>query len=179
MSMHGWLSQRVLFVYGVVLCVGLMLMALVLQHSLNLEPCPLCIFQRIFVIGLGLLMLVAAIHDPQHVGRKIYGVIMLLIAVAGVAVAGRHVWLQHLPADQVPECGPGLEYMLDAFPLSETLALVFKGSGECAEVQWTFVGLSIPEWTLIIFVGLCAFAIYLLLTRGEQKHARSVTADPG
>ena len=169
MPMHAWLSQRMLFIYGAALCAALMIAALVLQHSLNLEPCPLCIFQRVFVTGLVLLMLIAAVHDPKRIGRKIYGALMLLIAIAGVVVAGRHVWLQHLPADQVPECGPGLQYMLDAFPLNETLAMVFKGSGECAEVQWTFVGLSIPEWTLIIFVGLCAFALYLLLTRDGRR----------
>ena len=80
-------------------------------------------------------------------------------------MAGRHVWLQHLPADQVPECGPGLEYMLDAFPLGETLSMVFRGSGECAEVQWTLLGLSIPEWTLIVFLGLTLFGLFLVATR--------------
>lgn len=166
----GWLSQRMLFVYGVLLCVGLMVAALVLQHSLNLEPCPLCIFQRVFVICLGVVMLAGALHNPSGVGRKVYGALVLLIAIAGVAVAGRHVWLQHLPADEVPECGPGLQYMLDAFPLGETLELVFKGSGECAEVQWTFLTLSIPEWTLIVFLGLCTFGIYLLSTGKKNGH---------
>ena len=168
MSTVDWLSQRMLFVYGVLLCVGLMVAALVLQHSLNLEPCPLCIFQRAFVIGLGVVMLIGALHNPQGMGRKVYGALVLLFSVAGVVVAGRHVWLQHLPADEVPDCGPGLQYMLDAFPLGETLELVFKGSGECAEVQWTFLSLSIPEWTLIVFLGLCAFAIHLLLGGKKQ-----------
>ena len=169
MRATGWLSQRMLFIYGVVLCAALMCTALVLQHSLDLEPCPLCIFQRMFVIAIGAVMLIGAVHNPQGMGRKIYGALTVLVAVAGVVVAGRHVWLQHLPADQVPECGPGLQYMLDAFPLGETLSLVFKGSGECAEVQWSFIGLSIPEWTLIIFLGLCAFGIYLLLSRNQSQ----------
>jgi disulfide bond formation protein DsbB len=172
MVSNGWFSQRMLFVYGVLGCIALIATALVLQHSLNLEPCPLCIFQRIFVIALGLLMLVGAIHDPKGVGRKIYGGLTLLIAIAGVAVAGRHVWLQHLPEDQVPECGPGLEYMLNAFPLGETLSMVFRGSGECAEVQWTFIALSIPEWTLLIFLGLCLFGLYLLFIADPRRHAR-------
>jgi len=106
------------------------------------------------------------------VGRKVYGALVLVLGVLGVAVAGRHVWLQHLPADQVPECGPGLEYMLDAFPLSETLSMVFRGSGECAEVQWTFLGASIPEWTLINFVGFAAFGVYLLVTRRPTTGGR-------
>jgi disulfide bond formation protein DsbB len=160
-----WRTQRALFAAGFVLCAGLMLAALYLQHSLDLEPCPLCIFQRIFVIALGLVSLVAAIHDPQAVGRRVYAVLVLLFASLGVAVAGRHVWLQHLPADRVPECGPGLEYMLNAFPLAETLQLVFRGSGECAEVQWTFLGFSIPEWTLAIFIGLTIVGLYLLIVR--------------
>ena len=165
MNIPWWRTQRAPFAAGVILCAGLMLAALYLQHALDLEPCPLCIFQRIFVIALGLVMLVAAIHDPQALGRRVYGGLVLLIAGLGVVVAGRHVWLQHLPADRVPECGPGLEYMLDAFPLSETLALVFRGSGECAEVQWTFLGFSIPEWTLAIFIGLVVAGLYLLISR--------------
>jgi disulfide bond formation protein DsbB len=169
MPIRGWSSQRMFFICGVLLCSALMLTALVLQHSLNLEPCPLCIFQRVFVIALGVLMLIGAVHDPRDLGRKAYGTLILLVAIAGVGVAGRHVWLQHLPADQVPECGPGLQYMLEAFPLNETLSLVFRGSGECAEVQWTFVGLSIPEWTLIIFLGICAFGVFLLSTRDARR----------
>jgi disulfide bond formation protein DsbB len=165
MSVPVWLSQRALFAVGAVACAALMAAALYLQHVLRLDPCPLCIFQRIFVILLGVVMLVAAVHDPRGVGRRVYGALVMLLSVLGVAVAGRHVWLQHLPADQVPECGPGLEYMLNAFPLTEALSMVFRGSGECAEVQWTFLTLSIPEWTLIVFLGLAAFAAYLLLTR--------------
>ncbi len=153
-----------LFAAGAALCAALMGTALYMQHVMRLEPCPLCIFQRIFVMGLGIVMLAAAVHDPRGVGRRVYGSLVTVLALLGVAVAGRHVWLQHLPADQVPECGPGLEYMLNAFPLTETLAMVFKGSGECAEVQWTFLALSIPEWTLIVFVGLTLFGLYLAAT---------------
>ncbi len=80
-------------------------------------------------------------------------------------VAGRHVWLQNLPADQVPERGSGLEYMLDAFPLTETLSLVFRGSGECADVQWVFLGLTIPGWTLVIFTAFTIFGLLLIATR--------------
>lgn len=170
MHLRPWLTQRMLFVYGAVFCAALMVTALYMQYALRLEPCPLCIFQRMFVTALGVVMLIAAVHDPGGFGRKVYGVLVLLFALLGVAVAGRHVWLQHLPADQVPECGPGLQYMLDAFPLSETLAMVFRGSGECAEVQWTFLTLSIPEWTLLIFLGMCAFGVYLLIAR-RPPHA--------
>ena len=165
MLLRPWLSQRMLFVYGALLCAGLMLTALYMQHVMRLEPCPLCIFQRLFITAVGVAMLAGAVHDPRGFGRQIYGALVLLFAVLGGIVAGRHVWLQHLPADQVPECGPGLSYMLDAFPLGETLSMVFRGSGECAEVQWTFITLSIPEWTLIVFVGLGIFGAWLLATR--------------
>jgi disulfide bond formation protein DsbB len=163
------LSQRWLLVYGFALCVGLILTALYFQHVMGLDPCPLCIFQRILVIALGALMLAGAIHDPRGLWRRVYGAAMLVVAALGVLVAGRHVWLQSLPPDQVPECGPGLEYMLNAFPLTEALEMVFRGSGECAEVQWSFLGLSIPGWTLLIFIGIAAFGAYPLL--GPRRSA--------
>ncbi len=158
-------SQRWLFAGGFTLCVVLLAAALYFQHVMGLEPCPLCILQRIFVIALGAIMLVAAIHNPGRLWRRIYGAGMLVFALLGVVVAGRHVWLQSLPPDQVPECGPGLEYMLQSFPFMQALELVFKGSGECAEVQWTFLGLSIPAWTLVIFTGILLAAIFTLFSR--------------
>jgi disulfide bond formation protein DsbB len=98
--------------------------------------------------------LLAAIHNAGRIGSRIYGVLIALSALAGAAIATRHVWLQHLPPDKVPECGPGLDYMLEVFPLSETLRKVFTGSGECAEVNWQFLGLSMPAWALLCFIGL-------------------------
>ena len=158
-------TQRRLFVCGFVLCAVLIGVALYFQHVMGLEPCPLCIFQRMFVIALAIVMLAGAIHDAEGFGRRVYGALVAGLGLLGVGVAGRHVWLQNLPPERVPECGPGLEYMLSAFPLVEALSMVFKGSGECAEVQWTFWGLSIPGWTLVVFVGLVAFGLYLLRTR--------------
>jgi len=113
----------------------------------------------------GVIMALAALQNPANTGRRIYAVLLLIPGIAGIIVAGRHVWLQSLPEDQVPECGPGLEYMLQAFPFQETISMVFKGSGECAEVQWTFLSLSIPAWTLMIFIALSLFALSLLTGR--------------
>jgi len=158
-------SQRWLFAGGSAFCAALIAIALYFQHAMGLEPCPLCILQRIFVIALGVIMLMAAIHNPNRLWRRIYSGGILVFALLGVAVAGRHVWLQSLPPDQVPECGPGLEYILQSFPLMQALELVFKGSGECAEVQWTFLGLSIPAWTLVVFFGITAVAIFALVSR--------------
>jgi disulfide bond formation protein DsbB len=159
------LRQRPLFVGAFLACVALIATALTMQYAWKLEPCPLCIFQRVFVIALGGVTLVAALHNPALTGRRVYGVLIVILGVLGIVVAGRHVWLQNLPADQVPECGPGLEYMLEAFPLMEALSLVFRGSGECADVQWAFLGLTIPGWTLVVFVGFTVFGLLLIATR--------------
>ena len=168
------LRQRALFLAAFAVCVALMAAALVMQYAMDLEPCPLCVFQRIFVIALGAVMLAAAAHDPALVGRRVYGGLILILGALGMVVAGRHVWLQNLPEDQVPECGPGLEYLLEAFPLGEALGIIFSGSGECAEVQWVFLGLTIPGWTLVAFTAFTVFGVLLLVTRiGVPAHAPS------
>ncbi len=154
---------RPLFLAGFLACVLLMATALYLQHVDGLEPCPLCVLQRVAVIVLGIVFLVAALHNPGRLGQRIYAGLLILAAAAGAAVAGRHVWLENLPEDRVPSCGPGLDYMLENFPLARTLELVLRGSGECAEVSWRMLGLSMPSWTLIAFAGFAALAFYLLL----------------
>ena len=163
--------QRILLASGFALCVALMAAALWLQHVEGLDPCPLCVLQRGAVIALGVLMLAGAIHDPATVGRRLYGVMITITAVAGAATAGRHVWLQSLPPGQAPECGPGLEYMLGAFPLTEVIEMVLRGSGECAEVQWTFLSLSIPEWTLLLFIAFTLFGLWLIAARPAARVA--------
>ncbi len=145
-------SRRTVNLVGFVICVLLMAYALISQHQMGLEPCPLCVFQRIGVIALGVVFLLAALHNPGPLGSRVYSIAGLLAAVGGGSVAARHVWLQHLPEDEVPACGPGLNYMLDVFPLTDVLTQVFAGSGECADVDWTFLGLSMPEWVLLWFV---------------------------
>jgi disulfide bond formation protein DsbB len=139
---------------GFAICAALLGYAYYLQFGGGLDPCPLCIFQRIGMIALGAVFLLAALHNPQRTGQRIYGAVIALTALAGASVAGRHVWLQHLPPEQVPACGPDLEYMLEILPLAEVIKRVFTASGECAEVVWTFLGLSMPSWVLIWFVAL-------------------------
>lgn len=148
------LSRRLINTTGFIACVLLVAYAYYLQFYEGLEPCPLCIFQRVAMAALGLVFLVAAVHDPRRTGARVYAVLLGLTAAIGAAVAARHVWLQNLPADQVPACGPGLDYMLDAFPLTETIRMVLRGSGDCAIIDWTFLGLSIPAWTLASFAVL-------------------------
>lgn len=164
-------SFRAQCLIGLVACVGLLAFALYLQFYRGLVPCPLCSFQRGAFVLLGLVFLLAAVHAPRgRAGRRTYGVLAAIASASGIAVAGRHVWLQHLPPDQVPACGPDLNYMLQAFPLADVLKRVFTGSGECALVDWTFLGLSMPEWSLAWFLLLgawAALAMFKPLVRGR------------
>ena len=159
------LSTRQLNLAGFLMCAGMMGYALYAEHVLMLMPCPLCVFQRIAVIALSLIFLVAAIHNSVGYGRYIYALSILLAATAGAVVAGRHVWLQNLPADQVPSCGPGFDYIIDSFPLSEALGLIFSGSGECASIDWEFLSLSMPAWVLIVVIITGIFGIWLNMRR--------------
>lgn len=163
------LSFRSACLLAVLACVGLMAYALYAQHVLGLEPCPLCILQRIAVIATGLVFLVAGLHAPAGAGRWIYAALATLAAGAGAGIAGRHVWLQSLPPDQVPACGPGYDYMMEAFPLDKALGMIFTGSGECADVDWQFLGLSMPWWTLIAFVGLIVWALLAAAAASRRR----------
>jgi len=163
-------THRQLFFIAALACAGMMAFSLYLQEVVKLEPCPLCIVQRVFMIAIGVVALLAALHNPSLPGRRLYAGLLGLLAIGGGAAAMRQVWLQHLPADRVPECGPSLDYMLDAFPLSETLQLVFRGSGQCAKVDWTFLSFSIAEWTLLVFTGFLIFAGVVIFNKTLASH---------
>ena len=136
------------------ICLGLLAFALYLEHFKGLDACPLCIFQRIAYILIALVAFIAFIHNPKNLTLVIYKSLTIIIALSGALIAGRQVWLQHLPPELVPECGPGLDYMLNVFPFADAIKMVLTGSGECAEVKWRFVSLSIPEWSLFFFIGI-------------------------
>lgn len=153
------LSPRLSFLSGFLFCVGLMLAAFYFQFVDGLSPCPLCISQRIMVVAVGLVFLVAGIHDPGVRGLRIYALSACVVALAGASVSARHVWIQHLPADEVPACGPGLSYMFQYFPLTDTLKAMLSGTGDCAKVDWSLLGLSMPAWVLLCFVGLALLGI--------------------
>ncbi len=159
------MSRRAVNAAGVGICAGLMAYALYAQYGLLLQPCPLCVFQRMAMIALGVVFFVAALHNPYGWGRFVYTGLVVLTAGAGVAVAGRHLWLQNLPPDAVPACGPGFDYIIDSFPILEALRLIFSGSGECASVDWDFLGLSMPAWVLAWFVLLGAVGAWNNLRR--------------
>lgn len=151
---------------GFLVCCALLGYALYAQYVLGLDPCPLCIFQRVALIGLGLMFLIAAVHSAGPVLRKFHAILIGLMALAGSGVAGRQLWLQALPPERVPACGPGLDFMLEAFPVGEVLMTVLSGSGECAKVDWTLLGLSMPGWVLIALTVLGTFGV-LVNWRGK------------
>jgi protein dithiol:quinone oxidoreductase len=155
--------------FGFLACACLLAYAYYAQVFLHLEPCPLCIFQRVGVFALGLLFLIAALHDPAAFGRRLYALLLSLAALATIGIALRHLYIQSLPPGSVPACGASLDFMLKVFSLSEVLVKVLTGSGECARVTWEFLGLAMPAWVLISAVVLGGFGLWVNL-----RHQRPV-----
>lgn len=156
------LSNRQGFLLIAAACAGAMGFALYAQYQLGLEPCPLCIFQRIGVIAAGVIALLAALINPGRGGAKAWSGLTMVAALAGLSVSLRQLWLQQLPADQVPACGPGLEFLMESSPLMEVISKVLKGSGECATVEWTFLGMAMPFWVAVFFVGVIGFTGWMM-----------------
>ncbi|MGZ8137298.1 MAG: disulfide bond formation protein B [Methylococcaceae bacterium] len=152
-------NSRIWFFLGFVGCVFLLSMGAYFQFVGGLDPCPLCISQRIAILLTGLVFLSAAIHNPGRTGVTAYAILGAVTALCGAAISIRHVWIQHLPPDKVPECGPGLEYVLQNFPLVETVKLMLSGTGDCAKVDWTLLSFSMPAWTLLAFLMLASLSL--------------------
>mgnify|MGYP000389169489 CR=1 FL=1 len=155
-------NHRNIYFLLLISVIGMVGYALYSEKVLGLVPCALCMTQRIFYCLVGFFALLALIHSQSH---RLYALFMALSAVIGASVAGRQVWLQHLPPDQVPACGPSLEYMLNTFPFAEALKMLLLGDGNCAEVVWRFIGLSMAEWSLIGLTGLAAASLWQALRR--------------
>jgi protein dithiol:quinone oxidoreductase len=155
------MSFRLGAALGALACALLLGFGYYLQYAQGLQPCPLCLVQRGFFYAVFAVFLIAALHSPGRVGATAYETLAFLFALGGAATAARQVWLQHLPPDKVPQCGPDLAFMLENFPLSQALKKLISGSGECAAVDWTFLGLSIAEWSLAWFVILGCYALWL------------------
>lgn len=159
-------SSRSLFFLIAAACLGLILVALYMQHFMELHPCYLCIVQRVFVILTGCLALAAGLHNPSLFGTRLYAGATLASALAGAGFSIRQLWLQSLPEDLVPACGPPADYLFEVFSLSEALSMLLQGDGNCAEVQWSLLGISIPGWTLMAFITLALISVWILLGRG-------------
>lgn len=154
-------SFRMQFLAVFAVCASLLAYSVFAQYGQMFEPCPLCIFQRVAMAATAAVALLGALHAPGRTGRRIYGILAFLTAGTGAGIAARHVWLQHLPPDQVPACGPGLSFMFESMPsYLGVVKKVLQGSGECAEVNWTLFGFSMPEWTLLCFVLLAIGALW-------------------
>jgi len=158
------ISNRWLYLSGALFPGGLIGFALYLQYVKYQDPCPLCMVQRVIFIAIAVIFFVAALHGPKRTGERIYAGLITVLSLSGVAVAGRHIWIQNLPKDQVPACGPGLDYMLETMPFANVVKQLMHGSGECAEKGWTFLTLGIPEWSLLCYVALGVLSL-LIATR--------------
>jgi protein dithiol:quinone oxidoreductase len=145
-------SFRVQYLAGFAVCAAFLAYAYYVQFQLGIEPCPLCIFQRFAFIAMAIFFLIGAVNDPNERGRRAYALLVLLSACTGITIALRHLWVQHLPPDPMAGCAPGWNYMVDNFPIAEAIKKAFTGHADCAEVNWTFLGLSMPAWTLVSFV---------------------------
>jgi len=162
---NKFLNTRLIFLYIFLFCVLLLGIALYMENVMGLEPCPLCMTQRLFFAMAGLIALAAFIHNPKELGKSIYGFVCAAFSFGGGGFAIRQIYLQHLPADQVPACGPSLGYMIEVFPMSEVLAAMLSGDGNCAEVVWRdpVIEMNIPEWSLLGFFMLGCLCVYQAL----------------
>lgn len=143
-----------------------MAFALYLEHVQGLEPCPLCVFQRVGLIALGVISFIAFIHNPaSNIAKRFYALVGSIGILWSAGVAARHVWLQNLPPDQVPSCGPGLDYLVDVLPFKAVLEQVLSGSGECAAIDWTFLGQSLPVWSFVFFAILSLISVWQLIRK--------------
>lgn len=143
------------------------------ELQLGLDPCPLCMFQRACLFGVSVFCLLGILLKPKKFGSKLIALFISLFSALGLMIAGRQVWLQHLPADLVPECGPDLAFMMDVFPLMEMIQTVLQGSGECAEVQWNFLYLSMPEWMVLVFAVMLLISLRLLFAKERNYFSGS------
>ena len=149
------------YILGFVLCFGTVVLALVIQTTYKLEPCPLCITQRMVFMGLGVLFLIAAFIPAESIFKKIFTVLQVLTALGGAGVAIRHWYLQANRESMIADCGVGFDYMFENFPLQKAFKLLFRGTGDCAAIDWTLLGLTLPQLGLISFLGFAAYAVYL------------------
>ncbi len=162
-------QSRTWFFVGFLSCVGMELGAIYFQFVLKLEPCPLCITQRLVVFSLAFIFLSGAIHNPGQTGIRIYTGAAALASLAGAAVATYHFVIQLLPHEDVSSCGPGASYILEHYELADILRKFLTGTGDCTQVLWTFLGLSMPFWVGLCFLGLFALCIWRFVLAMAKK----------
>ena len=157
-------KMKFLFLFILLICSSLLGYAQYLQHVENLLPCPLCVAQRVAYWLIGLISLLAFLHNPKIIGRHIYGFLMSIFALLGAIIAARHAWLIRYPESF--ECGISPEEaFLNSLPIAAWWPGMFEANGDCASVDWELLSLTIPDWSLITFVTLGAISIYLMVTK--------------
>jgi disulfide bond formation protein DsbB len=168
-------NRRLLNFAGFIACVALLAYAYYTQYKLGLEPCPLCIFQRIGIAAVGVAFLIAGLHSPRRWGGSVYAVLIGLASLATVGVALRHLYVQSLPPGTIPACGAPLDVLLQFTPVTEVIRKVLTGSGECSQVNWKFLGLAMPAWVLIWALLLGAMGVLINTGRRRAKSADFAT----
>lgn len=159
------LSIRGMSFIGFLFCIFLMLVAWYLQAYKGFKPCPLCVTQRFFILLMAVFFMIGALHQPKEIFRRCYYFICVVISLGGIAVAARHIWLQNLPPDRVPACGADINFILQNLPFIDAMKAIFAGSGECAKVNWHFLGMTIPELTMIAFIMMLSLSIWQMMRR--------------
>lgn len=154
------LARRTANLLGFAACAVLIAYALYQQHVVGLAPCHLCILQRVGLMAVGVVFLVATLHAPRGGGARVYGVLVALAALATAVTAARHVWIQQQPPGSVAACGADLDFMMQIMPLHEVVAKVFAGGGECQKIDWQFLGLTMPAWVLVAAIALGAWGVW-------------------
>jgi disulfide bond formation protein DsbB len=168
-------NRRLLNFAGFIACVALLGYAYYTQYVLGLEPCPLCVFQRIGIAALGVIFLIAGLHNARGWGGLVYTALIAVASLSTVGVAIRHIYVQSLPPGAIPACGAPLDVLLQFTPVTEVIRKVLTGSGECQQVNWKFLGLAMPAWVLICALGLGAFGVFTNTRIGRAKPASFAT----
>ena len=159
-------SYRFLNLLQVFSSIILMIIAVVyFEYTLKLEPCYLCMTQRIFVVAIGIVCAIAVVHSPRQLGQRIYAALSIIVVMMGIYFSGKQLWLQSLPEDQVPSCGVPVDYLFDYFSVIEAIRMLLRGDGNCAEVQWHLIGISMPGWVMICFIGFGAVGVVQFLRK--------------
>ena len=160
---------RLLSLLPFLACAGLLAYALYVEHVMFLMPCNLCILQRVVFFAIGVLFLLGSFKPVMYWGRKLMGLALVITTAIGIGIAGRHVWMQGLPPELVPDCGPSLQMMMENSSIWHAVSSVLTASGNCAEIQWEFLGMSMPTWTLICFIGLFIYTLIWTFIKIEKS----------
>lgn len=160
------MNTRLIYIIGFFVIVGLLAFGFYLQYFDNMIPCPLCTLQRVAFFAVGITLLIGAVVAASRIGRLITNLFLTLFSLSGFLLAGRQVWLQHFPPANANECGASLHYMMQVLSFNDLVQKIFAGSAECTtRGAWSFLTLSMAEWSLLWFLALLIGSIYLIFRK--------------